>query len=344
MRRQGFSLLELSVVLTIISIVIAGGLTLGSAKTQQIKVTNNYEEMQEVAQAISIFVNDHGCMPRPALGTALPGSAEYGREPTGTEECAGTGGTGLVYTGDIPFYALGLPDEYGSDDYNTRYTYAVMDTATEVISSSYAGGITVNDDAGNLINDKVTYVILSHGKSFKGGRSTKTGAIGTSCDIVEKDGENCDGDEVFVDGTFNDGVTPANLYDDILIWKTTSGIYAYGATGDVVSRYSALVPSAIIETTATNGGDFGGYSAMATWVDVNGCPAASNYKICAANDVVRYTQENGDNTLDGWVTGTANLDCAGWGNTTTNGSTWDSGRLFRTGCSSAKPVLCCQWN
>ncbi|GEM_PF-5416838 len=86
--RLGFSLLEISVVLTIIAIVLAGGLTLGTAKTEQTRLVNAHDEMKEISKAISIYVNTYGCMLYPASLTAKPGTAQYGREPAGKKNCS----------------------------------------------------------------------------------------------------------------------------------------------------------------------------------------------------------------------------------------------------------------
>lgn len=343
MSRQGFSLLELSIVLTIIAIVVASGLTLSTAKTQQLKMVNSYDELKEIEKAMAVYVNTNGCLPYPAPVAATPGSATYGREPVANAKCATTGGAGLVLEGAVPFYSLGLPDEYSADDWNTRYTYAVTDTAVESsFSSSATGVITVQDDGLNDISTEVAYVLLSHGKTRKGGYNVKTGAATAACEATENDGENCDGDDTFVDAAYNDGDVAASFFDDIVIWNTVTGVYSYtGSSGSSSGGYP--VPTDVKATTSTNNGDFGGYAGVQTFIEANGC---AGYKVCTASDLARYSFDNGIVASGGWVGGGA--DCDGW--TSSLGAV--SGDIFKGGvgyiqdytCDSPLAVACCKWD
>lgn len=362
MRRAGFSLLELSVVLTILAVVVAGGLTLSSAKVQQDKLGNTYDEMKEIAQAISIYVNEHGCMPYPAAGTAVPGGATYGREPAANAECATTGGTGsAVLAGTVPFYSLGLPDEYGSDEWGYRYTYAVTDTAVEAITSSYTGAITVNDTGGNAITTEGAFVLVSHGKTHEGARAAKTGTVAVACGSTTKDSENCDADATFVDADYNDGSVAASFFDDIIIWKNTSGIYEYGASGSSSSGGGEGAPTDVTKTTATTTGSVGGYSGLKTLVEGD---CGSGYRICTGDDLIKYVRSTGTSwsalstTLGtAWVVhsvdnGTVDAiqDCYGW---TDGTGTPKSGYLYYSAglattiafqaCNSTRTVSCCKW-
>ncbi|MDG1287243.1 MAG: type II secretion system protein [Rickettsiales bacterium] len=345
MSRQGFSLLELSVVLTIISIVVAGGLTLGTAKTQQIKIESSYEEMKEVANAISVFVAQNNRLPCPASAVVLPGTATYGREGT----CPGTAAT-VVY-GDVPFYDLGLPDEYGSDAWNRRYRYTVMDDATTAFSSTYAGSaLVVNDNGstgvpgGTAISGQIAYLLASAGKTGKGAAPTKSISIIAST-VTDKDYENWDNDGTFRDGTYNDGEVTAQFYDDILIWKTVNSIYNVSAGGS--GSAAGGVPLSIIATSASNNGNFGNYLAMATFINANGCAAASGYKVCTVTDAAKYFHENAILATDGWVSGDGQTqDCNGWTASTgaDGGIIWrSSGTFSRDTCDSSHVILCCKW-
>lgn len=364
MSKQGFSLLELSVVLAIISVIVASGLTLGTAKTQQTKISTTYEEMKEISEAISVYVNKHGCLPHPETPIVAPTSASYGRETNAN--CAATGGTGAaVILGGVPFYALGLPDEYGSDAWNSRYTYAITDTAAEAITSSYTGAITVNDNNSNLISSEVTYVIISHGKTRKGGATVKTANV-VACDStapLEKDSENCDGDTVYIDGTYNDGDVDLQYYDDILLWKTTDGIYEYGAGGGGGASSGISIPTGFMMTTLDNDGDFSAfgspnYQGIQNFARANGCDA--NTTVCTVGDITRYALVNGynDSALtvvaghiipedakpDAGLTNDCHQYTTDASGPSVSATFWDSSQITKTNCDNAMPVLCCQWD
>ncbi len=352
-KRQGFSLLELAVVLTIISVIIAGGLTLSSAKTQQIKVQNTYDEMQEIVKAIAIYVNKNGCLPHPVITNPAVGTATFGREPTTKANCltAAGVGTGAIIAGTVPFYSLGLPDEYGSDENGVRYHYAVTDRAVETgYTNSVNGAITVNDDGGTLISNAVTYVLVSFGKTSKGGKSAKTGADVATCDANEKDGENCDGDAIFIDGTFYNGETTASLYDDILIWKTKEMV-----TGTGSGR--PPIPLEVKNTTLQNSGNFNdgggnlGYQKLRQWINGNGCPLSQGYEVCTYSDIARFISTGGvPPTNNGWVLGEDNMgqgSCASWESETVGdvGNIWEafSYNKLERGCETLQRVMCCKW-
>lgn len=237
MTRGGFSLLELSVVLTIIAIVLASGLTLGGAKIEQNQIQNTFDEMEEIDKGLSVFVNTQGRMPCPSPLVATRADAEFGREAT-TCDATTTGifraeypaGSGnFVVIGGVPFYALDMPDEYMADDWNVRYTYAVSESFITAATPTSTGNLRVEDDAGTLINDQVAWVLISHGPSRRGGYVARTGATAGACNAANADGENCDNDDgLFVDGVFNDGDVVADFFDDIMRWETRMQLFNVG--------------------------------------------------------------------------------------------------------------------
>jgi prepilin-type N-terminal cleavage/methylation domain-containing protein len=235
MQRSGFSLLELSIVLTILAIVVAGGLTLGTAKKQQEDVISTYDEMQDIEKALKVFLNENGRLPCPASITLARSNALFGREATDCADASPPAGiTRVEYPaasgeyvriGGVPFYSLEMPDKYLEDAWQGRYLYAVHEDAITSLTSTSTGTITVNDDNGTSVSDEVVAAIVSHGKSHKGSYSAKAGALFSTCDATNKDKENCDADGVFTDAVYNDGSTAANFYDDLVIWDTRMRLF-----------------------------------------------------------------------------------------------------------------------
>lgn len=235
MKRSGFSLLELSIVLTILAIIVAGGLTLSSTKIQQDEIVDTYDEMEEITTALQVFLNEHGRLPCPASITLTYSDALYGREATDCADASPPAGlTRVEYPaasgeyvriGGVPFYSLEIPDRFIGDSWGGRYLYAVHEDAITALTSSDTGTIRVVDGNGTSITDAAVMAIVSHGKSRKGAYTAKTGAVSIACDATNKDGENCDGDGIFTDAVYNDGAVAANFYDDLIIWKTRMGMF-----------------------------------------------------------------------------------------------------------------------
>ncbi len=341
MSRQGFSLLELSVVLTIIAIVIAGGLTLGSAKTQQTRISTTYEEMKEIANAISVFVAQNNRMPCPA-DTVLPATATYGRESATICTQANA-----VVHGDVPFYALGLPDEYGSDAWGHRYRYSVMDDTTGAFSSSYATSVmVVNDESGTAIGSgtDMVYVLASAGKSGKGAFPIK--AVTAKAETTtDKDHDNWDEDVTFVDGTYNDGDITANFFDDILLWKITNSIFNVGAGGGGGGGGSTNITPTDIKACGSGNGNMGGYTGLHSRIQT----ACAGYVVCTPIDVVRYISQGNsitDASGEMWLAGvpdhgngTTATDCNRF-NLADDGFNLNRGWAFDTSVNSFKLVRC----
>lgn len=236
---RGFSLVELAVVLTILALVIAGGITLTTAKVEQERTRDSFEEMREISKALGEHVLRYDRLPCPARLDRPRGDAEFGREaadcadaspPSGLTrvEYPASSGT-YVRIGGVPFYALRLSDQYFTDDWNGRYLYAVSEEAITAVDTDSVGNITVRDDAGTSIDDEIVWVLVSHGKSRKGAYDGKTGAVTIACSGTDKDGENCDGDGIFIDAQYNDGAVAANFSDDIIRWQNRMRLFALEA-------------------------------------------------------------------------------------------------------------------
>lgn len=235
MKKYGFSLLELSIVLTILAIVVAGGLTLGTAKVQQQEIIGTYQELEDIQKTLKVFLAENGRLPCPASITLARNSALFGREAT---DCAdATPPAGLVRVeypaasgeyvriGAVPFYSLEMPDRYLDDAWQGRYLYAVEEAAITALTSSDTGNIQVVDDAGASITDEAVVVLISAGKSHRGAYSAKMGTLFSACDATNKDKENCDADGIFTDAVYNDGSTAANFFDDIVLWNTRMTLF-----------------------------------------------------------------------------------------------------------------------
>ncbi len=81
-KKSGFSLVELSVVLTVIGLTLSGALTLATKKTESDKIEETTEKMERIEQAIELFLSQYQRLPCPSDASVADTSANFGVEGT----------------------------------------------------------------------------------------------------------------------------------------------------------------------------------------------------------------------------------------------------------------------
>jgi prepilin-type N-terminal cleavage/methylation domain-containing protein len=124
---RGFSLVELSVVITIISITLAGAIDLAINATEAQKVKTTNANMDAIETALQLFILKNQRLPCPSDPRALQANAGTEVPPTaaGCSAAANLLVSGRIYEGMVPTKTLGLADTYMVDGWNRRFTYAV---------------------------------------------------------------------------------------------------------------------------------------------------------------------------------------------------------------------------
>lgn len=256
-RAAGYTLVEISVVLVIISLLTAGGLTLGTGMVNQAAHIDTAKILDQLNQSLKDYYVVNGVLPCPApLDTAINNSA-FGDEVNGGS-CAPAdsipGGTEVfttatVITGMIPVRTLGLSSKSASDKYGNRIVYSVTRGLTdESTFGTTLGTIRVNDGSGNAILLDAAFFLASPGKNHLGAYAYSTGNKFSNCTTASNlDGENCDynGNAIFRDAPFNNGNT-ASFFDDLTRWapryhltaQTTSSSSLWSADGAGADIYS----------------------------------------------------------------------------------------------------------
>jgi prepilin-type N-terminal cleavage/methylation domain-containing protein len=234
-----FSLLEMSVVLTIIALILGAVISLANRQFDTNKYQKTADTIKIIEAALQRQVMISGYLPCPAARNAAPATAIYGVAtdctavaPAGTTDLSTIAGTADdVRVGVVPTRTLNLPDKVMMDAWNMRITYAVVkDLATTKITfDAYtkpaSGGLALTDAAGNAMlaptptGNLVAYVVVSHGNDKKGA-TVAAGAAGSACTAGAVDSENCDNDAAFIDTTLLDSTSAgAAFYDDLVMWK-----------------------------------------------------------------------------------------------------------------------------
>jgi len=260
MRPQGFTLVEMSVVLVIAGLVLAAVMTAGTAQIAQTRIITTKSKEEAVRTALITFIARNNRLPCPAVPTLEPDDDGYGvaaDSPGCTNVPSYGAGADIVYTGVLPWSSLGLSSESASDGYYNRFTYMVSGTATETNSitvSGLAGNITIHTDtpalpgspaAGNQSNEcangltvnpcAAAAAIISHGANGNGAYTTEGKRIDLPGGNAES--ENTDGDTALV---IKDFVTDSNEpYDDIVLAMPASELLAPLTFNGSIKDYNA---------------------------------------------------------------------------------------------------------
>lgn len=186
MGQKGFSFIELSVVLLIMSVVLGGSLAVGinRAESSQIEITNR--RMDKIMEAIGVYIattNNIPCPADPAL--ALSNASASVADPTARcnnvrqTACTANCGSALRYrVGSVPTTTLAIPDEYMFDGWGRRITYAV-DTGQDVPvagvsipmppSTLVGGEINIHGPSSSSVRTLyATIALVSHGPTGHG--------------------------------------------------------------------------------------------------------------------------------------------------------------------------------
>jgi prepilin-type N-terminal cleavage/methylation domain-containing protein len=220
-REQGFTLVEMALVLLIVGLLLGGMLVPLSAQMEQRNNSDTQKALSEIKEAIIGYALANGQLPCPADPTIATGSVGAGLSRA-------TCTTVLTSTGVVPWATLGVNE---TDAWGNRFTYRVTSDFAAPIGTGSYGGCTPSPtptlatfalcSVGNLnvlsaatggttVAGNVPAVIISHGKNSAGAYTTQGTqlAVGSNPDELE----NSDADNKYVSHT------PTATFDDMVVW------------------------------------------------------------------------------------------------------------------------------
>ena len=178
---KAFSLIELSVVITIIAILISSFLATMSAEKKLERTTQTYNKINIIYDRIKIFIAQEGRLPCPADPELL--ESNYGIENCNTSQqimcsvlsCNNHANTD-IYQGSIPIKTLGLDDEFIYDEFGYQFSYIAPVRDSETLDNIFSSwGNNEEEDAielKNIVDDSTTkkssLIIISHGENGNG--------------------------------------------------------------------------------------------------------------------------------------------------------------------------------
>lgn len=217
----GFTLIEMSIVLIVVSLILAGVLKTVGIQRQQLKRDETRQQLETIKEALIGFALTNGRLPCPDTGND---GIENPANPANGEDCDANEGM-------LPHVDIGIGN---SDVWGNRFRYHVsgsgvnsfaddvphppLPAATQAANSSFGvntdGTIVINDNEAAepgvaVISNNIPAIVVSYAEN-----GAQQQACGAGLSLREQ--ENCDGDVNFVDSFYSE--VAGQEYDDLVVW------------------------------------------------------------------------------------------------------------------------------
>ncbi|TLD71472.1 type II secretion system protein [Phragmitibacter flavus] len=131
--RKGFSLVELSIVLIVMGLLLAGGLEIAAIQIESAKAKQTRDKLNKIERALQLHYTTTGALPCPANGAAATNAVTHGLGSVSNSgnladaTCPNVSATisTNTYLGVVPTRELDLPDDFMLDGWKNRITYVV---------------------------------------------------------------------------------------------------------------------------------------------------------------------------------------------------------------------------
>ncbi len=240
-KRQGFTLVELAVVLVLIGLVMTMGLKVVMSTLENASYSETKAKQELIKVALISFLRTNGRLPCPDVADAA--NLATGVAPASCSDSPAEG------YGVVPWMSLGLPRDSVVDGWGNYFTYRVANGTggsknwtsksantpfdiNELRVSTNALRILELDATGAAFTATPTsttavVIILSHGKNGFGAKTTKVGARLPTTDAGAGEITNATGTTTdFVLRPVNESAAAFNgAYDDLLTFMTPQMLF-----------------------------------------------------------------------------------------------------------------------
>ncbi len=216
-RNNGFTLIEMAIVLLIMALAIGGGLAVISSQAEYQKFKETQKALEEAKEALIGYAASRGGAGNPYL--PCPDRTTGAGANDGAEDRVGGAGTNcVVLEGNLPWVTLGLT---GLDGWNNRIRYRISQQAFATgFNTSTAGALTINNAAGTNLATGIPVVLVSHGPNGWGAISSGGVAIGNppAANVNETENTGVAANAIYVSNPPVAAGLPGGEFDDIATW------------------------------------------------------------------------------------------------------------------------------
>jgi len=250
-RKSAYSLLELSIVISILAVLTTGGLTILFKSEDDEKLATTKNRIEVIYKSFGEYLLAHKALPCPASINLIKDSdINYGKIMGSAGNCQTSGvylnevGTQNLVYGMIPTQDLNLPSEYSQDGYGNKFTYIVAQALTNdnfasnptigFGRSDNEGLITINESVSStskLVSNDAVFLIISHGVNSNGSFAGNLPSISQLSSNSDEQSNyassfNNTSNTANFDKTFVLQSTKSDNFDDIVFYKTRNQIVA----------------------------------------------------------------------------------------------------------------------
>jgi type II secretory pathway pseudopilin PulG len=234
--QKAFTLIELAVAFTIISLIVGSVLATLSKSNQLEKYTATQAKLEKISKAIRVYATNWNQLPCPGFPFISINDPLFGVRSCGVANAASPVAGTNVQGGMVPVAELGLPPDYAFDEWGRRIGYIMDEDAFNTAISSAPVGFTnyniiIQNISGGVKAQNAAYVLISHGANGHLGLNARGVARIVATTFGARELENCPSDPLSPAGpvcTFNttfvqnppSSATGSNGYfDDIVIYR-----------------------------------------------------------------------------------------------------------------------------
>ncbi|NBR95743.1 MAG: type II secretion system protein [Proteobacteria bacterium] len=253
--KNAYSLVELSVVITIMSILMMGVASIVSSSMKKAQKNETQEKMQIIYNSMGKFLLRNQRLPCPARLNLAESSAGYGSDESITNgDCnnssrifsSNTSGNINIFVGAVPTTTLGLSSDMAKDEFGNKITYIISKNATIATTATIFPGnnfsfgstttaydnqvLTVLEYANNpvttdrTITGQAIFALISHGNNQNCAYPANGVSPNSSCPI--------NNEEINSSKKYTANFTDKNIiysstnpnFDDIVLFKTKNQI------------------------------------------------------------------------------------------------------------------------
>ncbi|NCA28375.1 MAG: hypothetical protein EBS92_03765 [Proteobacteria bacterium] len=260
--KKGFSLNDLSVMISTVLIVTATSVAITEIKTDSKKSELDSAKFEKINKSLSKFLIQNKRLPCPAGLRIVKGtSSEYGKEQISANNCVIDGTKGVFVSssnpnllyGAVPAQSLGLKPSDIEDQFGSKIVYVVNIKSTVAPSTdpnsvnenigSATTSIKINEKSGDNIKEidsDALYVLISAGKNKNGAFNANSSAQNSNASTTSTEASNfptsISGSTVVIDDVFVKSETKSGgNFDDLIFYKTKSTFLEESKTETVIT-------------------------------------------------------------------------------------------------------------